>query len=189
MAATTPSIAPSRSFSQLRCAAPHLLRDRLNLTDEVRRIVARTLRRWQVDESQRGFQRPLHFAVRKNRPQMVALLLELGADPLATDGSGYPAAAYATAPDIDRSVMEMIRARGGMDLLTAVALRDWETAGRLLRENPGAVERAGASAGVLHLMAKRGDAAAVKWLLDHNLDPDARWSHWDAEVTSLHLAV
>jgi hypothetical protein len=29
----------------------------------------------------------------------------------------------------------------------------------------------------------------VKWLLDHGADPNARWSHWDAEVTPLHLAV
>ena len=33
-------------------------------------------------------QLPLHFAVRMNRPEMVSLLLELGADPLAVDGSG-----------------------------------------------------------------------------------------------------
>ena len=30
--------------------------------------------------------------------------------------------------------------------------------------------------------------AAVKWLLDHGADPNARWAHWDAEVTPLHLA-
>jgi ankyrin repeat protein len=29
----------------------------------------------------------------------------------------------------------------------------------------------------------------VKWLLAHGADPNARWSHWDAEVTPLHLAV
>ena len=37
-------------------------------------------------------------------------------------------------------------------------------------------------------MAKRNDAAAVKWLLEHGADPNARWAHWDAEVTPLHLA-
>ncbi|HMI43768.1 MAG TPA: ankyrin repeat domain-containing protein, partial [Gemmatimonadaceae bacterium] len=95
-----------------------------------------------------------------------------------------PAAAYATAPDIDRRVSEAIRARGGTDLFTALALGDWETAGRLLRENPKIIEP-----GVLHLMAKRGDDAAVKWLLDHGADPNARWAHWDAELTPLHLAV
>jgi ankyrin repeat protein len=41
--------------------------------------------------------------------------------------------------------------------------------------------------GVLHILAKRGDAAAVLWLLDRGADPNARWMHWDAEVTPLHL--
>jgi ankyrin repeat protein len=41
---------------------------------------------------------------------------------------------------------------------------------------------------VLHLMAKRNNVGAVKWLLDHGADPDARWAHWEAEVTPLHLA-
>ncbi len=161
----------------------------LNLADEVRRIVAADSSALARPMSRNeDFQLPLHFAVRKNLPHMVALLLELGADPLARDGSGMPAAAYATAPDIDRSVMEMIRARGPTDLFTAVALGDWETAARLFSENPGVVAPGGASAGVLHLMAKRCNVAAVKWLLDYGVDPNARWEHWDAEVTPLHLA-
>ena len=41
---------------------------------------------------------------------------------------------------------------------------------------------------MLHVMAKRGDVRVVKWLLDHDADPNTRWSHWDAEVTPLHLA-
>jgi ankyrin repeat protein len=162
----------------------------LNLADEVRRIVAAdaaALRRPQSHNE--DFRLPLHFAVLKNRPEMVALLLELGADPLAKDATGYPAAAYATAPDVDRAVMEMIRARGPMDLFTALALGEWEIAARILSENRGVVAPGGASFGVLHLMAKRNSAAAVKWLLDHGVDPSARWSHWDAEVTPLHLAI
>ena len=162
----------------------------MNLADEVHRIVAADSSALARPMSRNeNHQRPLHFAVRMNRPQMVALLLELGADPMVTDGSGYPAAAYATAREIDRSVMEMIRARGTMDLFTALAVSDWDASTRLLRDNPGVIEPGGASSGVLHLMAKRGNVTAVKWLLDHDADPNARWSHWDAEVTPLHLAV
>jgi hypothetical protein len=40
-----------------------------------------------------------------NRSGMALLLLDLGADPLAVDGSGQPAAAYASSPEIDRRVM------------------------------------------------------------------------------------
>ena len=45
-------------------------------------------------------QQPLPFEVRLNRREMVPLLLELGADPLALDGFGLPVAAYATGPDM-----------------------------------------------------------------------------------------
>jgi ankyrin repeat protein len=173
----------------------------LNLADEVRRIVAADPAALNSRMSRNeNNQMPLHYAVRQNRPEMVALLLDLGADPLAVDGSGMPAAAYAKAPDTDRRAMERIRsltssellsaARGArpahsgmMDLVASVALGDWETAARLLSESPKLV-----GPGALHLMAKRNNVAAVKWLLDHGADPNSRWAHWDADVTPLHLA-
>jgi ankyrin repeat protein len=158
----------------------------LDLEHEVRRIVAadpaalsRTL------SHNEDFQRPLHFAVRMNRPRMVQLLLDLGADPLATDQSGYLASAYATSPDVDHALMEALRERGRMDIFTALALKDWDTASRLLRDAAAALD----TEGVLHRMAKRDDIEAVRWLLDHGADPNALWSHWDARVTPLHLAV
>ncbi len=177
-----------------------------NLADEVRRIVAADPSALSARMSRNeNNQLPLHFAVRTNHPEMVALLLDLGADPLAVDGSGVPAAVYATSPGIDRRVMEAIRAmtraellsaergsrppRGGtMDLVAALALGEWDTAALLVRENPQLIERGRSTGGALHMMAKRGDAAAVKWLLDHGADPSALWSHWDADVTPLHLA-
>jgi ankyrin repeat protein len=139
----------------------------------------------------------------KERPQMVALLVELGADPLAVDGMGQPIAIQATTPDIDRPVMEKIRAltaaellsaergsrrvRGGLiDLVASLALGDWDTASRLVRDSPELLAANGPGKGALHLMAKRGAASAVKWLLDHGADPNALWAHWD--VTALHLA-
>jgi ankyrin repeat protein len=150
---------------------------------------------------------PLHFAVRMRKPEMVALLIGAGADPLAVDGSGYPAAMYAVTPDIDRAVMQRIRAlttaevtsaeRGqravnanSTDLLAALALRDWSTAERLVRERPEllAAKRVSGTLAVLHLAAKRGDAEAVKWLLEHGASPNELWPHWDADVTPLHLA-
>jgi ankyrin repeat protein len=56
-----------------------------------------------------------------------------------------------------------------------------DTAERLARDGP-------VPDGVLHLMAKRGDGAAVQWLLEHGADPNARWSHWHDQVTPMHLA-
>lgn len=175
----------------------------MNLADEVRRIVAddpsALNRRQSRNENHRT---PLHFALLMNRQEMIALLLELGADPLAVDGSGQPVAFYAGTPDADRRVMEKIRTmvsaefvsaarghrppRGGpMDLVALLALGDWDTATHLLRENPALIDPGG---GTLHLMAQRNDVAAVTWLLAHGAIINGRWSSQGAEVTPLHLA-
>ena len=69
-------------------------------------------------------QLPLYFAVRMNEPAMVALLMELGADPLAVDGSGFSAAAYAPSPHVDRPVMQAIAW-----FMTAAELTSAELAG------------------------------------------------------------
>jgi ankyrin repeat protein len=57
-----------------------------NLTKEVRRIVAEDSSSLSRPMSHNeGYQLPLHFAVARNLPEMVALLLELGADPRVRD--------------------------------------------------------------------------------------------------------
>jgi ankyrin repeat protein len=174
----------------------------MNLADEVRRIVAADPAALNQRQSRNENNRtPLHFAVAMKRPQMVGLLLELGADPLAVDGGGMPVAVYAADPEIDLPVMRKIHemtlgeldsaARGRrplsvglMDLVAAGALRDWNTASNLAAANRQLIDKGGA----LHLLSKRGDATAVKWLLEHGANPNALWSHWDADVTPLHLA-
>ena len=176
----------------------------LDLGDEVRRIVhadpASVSRRMSRNENH---QTPLHYAVSEGRSAIVALLLELGADPLAIDGSGFEPAAYAQGPEADRAIMEKIRALtnaellsaergsrranvGARDLIAALALHDWSAAERLVGESPALLSGEG---GALHLMAKRNEGEAVQWLLDHGADPNGRWAHWDATVVPLHLAV
>lgn len=178
----------------------------MNLAGEVRRIVAEQPaalnRRMSRNENH---QLPLHFAVRMERPEMAALLVELGADPLGVDGSGFPAAMYAMHPDIDRPVMEAIRSmtaaelrsaeRGHrrpnvrlLDLLAALAAGDYDVADRLWRDAQSHGDSTAAFSGALHVMAKRGDTRAVRWLLDRDVNPNSRWAHWDADVTPLHLA-
>jgi ankyrin repeat protein len=158
----------------------------MNLAEEVRHIVAadpdalnRKMSRFE------DFRLPLHFAVKMNRPEMVSLLIEHGANPLATDGSGFPPAGYAMTPVVDRGINEALRAGGYVDLFSALALGDQFVAAEIVRSDPESISRGG----VLHLMAKRGHVAAVRWLLDHGADANAKWPHWDAEVTALHLAV
>jgi ankyrin repeat protein len=175
----------------------------LNFADEVRRIVARDPSAINKRQSRNENHRPpLHFAIQKNRPEMAALLLELGADPLAVDDTGQSAVFYATTPDADRSVMESIRtmlssellsaARGSrspnarpMDLVALLALRDWDKASGLLKADPSLIKAEG---GALHLMAQRNDVTAVRWLLERGTDINGRWDSQGAKVTPLHLA-
>jgi ankyrin repeat protein len=174
----------------------------MNLADEVRRIVAAdpgALTQRQSRNEQH--QTPLHFAVRMRRSAMVPLLLELGADPLAVDGSGMPVAGYATDPTIDLPVMQRIRTmtlaeldsavRGhrpphvtALDLLAAITVRDWSTASTIVTANRKVIDHGGA----LHLLAKRADTVGVKWIVEHGADPNALWPHWDSDLTALHLA-
>jgi ankyrin repeat protein len=174
----------------------------LDLADDVRRIVTADPSALNQRQSRNENRRtPLHFAVAMNQPQMVELLLSLGADPLAVDGGGMPVAGYATDLEIDLPVMKRIhemtlgemdsatRGRrplnaGLLDLAAAAAMRDWNTASQLAIANRPLIDKGGA----LHLLSKRGDATAVNWLLQHGANPNALWAHWDAEVTPLHLA-
>jgi ankyrin repeat protein len=168
--------------------ARHHIYSAMSIGDEreVRRIVAADPTQLERRQSHNeDFRRPLHFAVYQNLQRMVQLLLELGADPLGTDATGHTAVAYAMTPEIARPVVEAMRDRIGPTTLNSVAAGDWASAERLLRQNPDATAREG----VLHLMAKSGNIAAVKWLLDHGADPNARWSHWGDLLTPLHLAV
>ena len=173
----------------------------MRLEDEVRRIVAQEPAALNNRMSRNeGNQLPLQFAIRMNRPEMVKLLLDLGADPLATDADGDYFPNYAPSPDVDQAAMEAVskltaqellsaeRAQrvprvGMMDFIAPVALRDYPTAERILAANPPLID-----SGVLHIMAKRHDEVAVEWLLDHQANPNAFWRHGDAEVTPLHMA-
>lgn len=170
-----------------------------NRGDEIRRLVGEDPSLLTRPMSKYENHPPLHFAVRMNRPKIVSLLLELGADPLATDPQGFPAVACALSQDADRALVETVTksvtANGTSsnkpitptEFISVLAMHAWKIASQLLRDNPGLLRAAGS--GALHLMAKRGDAEAVAWLLKNGADPNARWSHWDSDVTPLHLAV
>ncbi len=161
----------------------------MNLGDEVRRIVsAEASQLHRAMSRNEAHQLPLHFAVRMNRPEMVALLLDLGADRARGDGAGMPAVVYSADPRVDRRVIEALASRSEPDLFTSLALGDYGTASRLVEGQPELVRGDDLAANPLHLLAKRGDARGVRWLLDRGANPSARWSHWGAVVTPLHLA-
>jgi len=137
----------------------------MHLPDDMRRIAAeRPAELEQTLSHNEDFQRPLHFAARRHLLDEAKLLVELGANPWGTDASGYTALAYALSPEMGR----VLRA--------AQASR------------PGSISHREAQ-GALHLAAKHGDLAAVNALLAGGADPNARWPHWDSDLTALHLAV
>jgi catechol 2,3-dioxygenase-like lactoylglutathione lyase family enzyme len=70
----------------------------LNRAELVRKLVAGdpTMLRTRKMSRFEHHRTPLHFAVLKNRPAMVELLLELGADPVAKDSRGYSALGLAS---------------------------------------------------------------------------------------------
>ncbi|MGE0238749.1 MAG: ankyrin repeat domain-containing protein [Parvibaculaceae bacterium] len=67
------------------------------LVDGDRRLLGRQMSRFEHRRM------PLHFAVLKDRPEMVALLLELGADPAAKDDRGNTPLNYAS-PKTDKRI-------------------------------------------------------------------------------------
>ena len=127
--------------------------------------------------------RPLHHAVSMNRAEMVKLLLELGADPEAADDAGMTPLVYAAADLVKPVTIGALVGDRRDDLFASLALADFGAAERVVRAHPSAVND-----GALAFHAKRRDAKAVRWLLDHGANPNAKWSHWGANLTALHLA-
>jgi ankyrin repeat protein len=140
----------------------------------------------------------LQFALATGVPDMLPLLLSLGADPLARDACGHPVAAYAVAPEEDLCVMEQIvavaAARGldaqrpqgpALHLCALLACGEWRRARSLIARR---AESLAADGGALHLAVRRNDAPAVEWLLRHGADPNGRWSYWGQPVTPLHVS-
>ncbi|HET9455263.1 MAG TPA: ankyrin repeat domain-containing protein [Gemmatimonadaceae bacterium] len=127
--------------------------------------------------------RPLHHAVSMNRAEMVTLLLALGADPEAPDDAGMTPLVYAAADLVQPRTIGALVGDRRDDLFASLALGDLAAAERVVRAHPSALND-----GALAFHARRRDARAVRWLLDHGADPNARWSHWGANLTALHLA-
>jgi len=131
---------------------------------------------------------PLHHAAAMNRPDMVRVLLELGADPHAVDDTGgtpLTAAARAHADPAAIAILEGAGAR--LDLLAALTLERYDLAERMIRENPARIGRDGRDTIALHLLVAAKNAAAVRWLIEHGVDVNAKRVLWDCNSTALHV--
>ena len=132
----------------------------------------------------------LHHAAAKNRPRIVRLLLDLGADPHATDATGATPLTTASQDGADPAIVEMLVAAGAkLDFLTAVNLARYDLAEAMLAEDPGRLGRDGRDTVALHLAVAKKNHDAVRWLIAHGVDVDAKRPMWDCNHTALHMTV
>ena len=133
---------------------------------------------------------PFHHAAAKNRPQIVALLLELGADPNATDATGATPLTTATQENADPEIVAMLLEAGAkLDFLTAVNLRRYDLAEAMLRDEPPRIGADGRDTVALHLAVNKKNRDATRWLIAHGVDVNAKRLMWDCNHTALHMTI
>jgi ankyrin repeat protein len=132
----------------------------------------------------------LHHAAAKNRPRIVRLLIDLGADPNAADATGATPLTTASQESADAAIIDMLLGAGArLDFLTAVNLKRYEVAEALLAEDPSRLGPNGRDTVALHLAVNKKNHDAVAWLIAHGVDVDAKRSMWDCNHTALHMTI
>ena len=161
----------------------------LDRPDELRAMIAgdRSLLAARMTRNQHR-RTPLHHAAAKNRPRMVELLLELGADPNAVDATGATALTTASQEGADAGVVSALLAAGAkLDLLTAVNNGRLAEAEALVRADPSRIGPDGADTIALHLAVSKRNLGTISWLLAHGIAVNAKRSVWDCNHTALHM--
>ena len=130
---------------------------------------------------------PLHHAAAKNQAEVARLLLDLGADPNATDLTGATALVTAAQDGSDATVALLIEAGARIDFIAALSLKRYDLAEAMLRENPARIGPAGEDTIALHVAVSKHNAQAVRWLIDHKVDVNAKRVMWDCNHTALHM--
>jgi ankyrin repeat protein len=161
----------------------------LDRADAVRGMITRDASLMQARMTRNQHRRtPLHHAAAKSRPKIVALLLELGADPAATDATGATALTTATQERADQNVIDLLLNAGTrLDFLTAVNLGRYGEAEAMLREDPSRIGPDGSDTIALHLAVSKKNMTAIRWLIAHGIDVNAKRSIWDCNGTVLHM--
>jgi ankyrin repeat protein len=156
---------------------------------DVRRLVAAEPTLLTAGMSRNEHRRtPLHHAAALGRAAMVRLLLDLGADPSATDAAGATALTTAALAGADPGVMAALEGAGAtLDLVAALGLRRYDVAARLLAADPTRLGPGGRDALALHVLVARRDTDAVRWLIAHGADVNAKRVFWDCNQTALHI--
>lgn len=130
---------------------------------------------------------PLHHAAAKNRPEVVRLLLDLGADVDATDLTGATPLVTATQENAEAVIPLLLQSGARIGFIAALNLKRYALAEAMLRDKPGRIGADGEDTIVLHLAVSKRNADAVRWLIDHDVDVDAKRVMWDCNSTALHM--
>jgi ankyrin repeat protein len=163
----------------------------LNRIVDVRAIIERDPELLMARMSRNHHRRtPLHHAAAKNRPLIVRLLLELGAEPNATDAVGATALTTASQENADPEIVSALLAAGTrLDFLTAVNLHHYKEAEAMLRGDPARIGTEGKDTIALHLAVNKKNLTTIRWLLAHGVDVNAKRLMWDCNHTALHMTV
>jgi ankyrin repeat protein len=133
---------------------------------------------------------PLHHAAAKNRLRMIELLLELGADPSATDATGATALTTASQERADAAIVSALLAAGAwLDLVTAVNTGRYPEAEAMVQDDPARIGPDGADTIALHLAVSKRNLTTIRWLLAHGIAVNAKRPMWDCNHTALHMTV
>jgi ankyrin repeat protein len=161
----------------------------LNRADDVRRFIHNepALLTARMSRNEHGGS-PLHHAAAMNRPDMVRLLIELGADVGAADNTGGTPLTTAAREHADPSIIAMLEQAGArLDLCAALTLRRYDVAGRMLKDDPARIGPDGRDTIALHVLVAKKDAEAVRWLIERGVDVNAKRVLWDCNSTALHV--
>ncbi len=161
----------------------------LDRVDDVRRMIEADPALLTKQMSRNEHRRlPLHHAVHCNRPRIVRLLLDLGADATRPDAAGAAPMTYASNDGVDPAIVTMLSEAGaGLDLLSALSLGRYDAAEKLVRDDPARIGPDGRDTIALHLSAARRKTDAVRWLIGHGVAVNARRVLWDCDMTALHV--
>jgi ankyrin repeat protein len=163
----------------------------LDRADDVRAIIAREPPLLEARMTRNHHRRTaLHHAAARNRLRIVRLLVELGADPNAADATGATPLTTASQEGADPAIVEMLIAAGArLDFLTAVNLKRYDLAEAMLAEDPARLGPDGRDTVALHLAVAKKSHDAVRWLIAHGVDVDAKRTMWDCNHTALQMTI
>ncbi len=161
----------------------------LDRADDVRSMIARDPSLLSARMSRNEHHRtPLHHAAATNRPKIVRLLLDLGADPNASDTTSATPLTTASQEGADSSLVAMLQRAGAkLNFIAAVNLKRYDLAEAMLLEDPSRIGRDGRDTIALHLSVSKKNVDSVRWLIEHGVDVNAKRVLWDCNHTALHM--